>query len=116
MDSDSIIIHGSRPMLGTSDFADLRQSDGLYVDKTALIREVVERGSKTLAYLRPRRFGKALALSMLQCFLDCRDPRPELFEGLEIARNRAFWDRHFGKYPVILLSLKDMRMNTFEDN
>ena len=40
MDSD-IIIHGSRPMLGTSDFADLRQSDGLYVDKTALIREVV---------------------------------------------------------------------------
>ena len=116
MDSDSIIIHGSRPMLGTSDFADLRQSDGLYVDKTALIREVVERGSKTLAYLRPRRFGKSLALSMLKCFLDCRDPRPELFEGLEIARDRAFWDRHFGKYPVILLSLKDMRMNTFEDN
>ena len=115
MDSD-IIIHGSRPMLGTSDFADLRQSDGLYVDKTALIREVVERGSKTLAYLRPRRFGKSLALSMLKCFLDCRDPRPELFEGLEIARDRAFWDRHFGKYPVILLSLKDMRMNTFEDN
>ena len=116
MDSDSIIIHGSRPMLGTSDFADLRQSDGLYVDKTALIREVVERGSKTLAYLRPRRFGKSLALSMLKCFLDCRDPRPELFEGLEIAHDRAFWDRHFGKYPVILLSLKDMRMNTFEDN
>ena len=116
MDSDSIIIHGSRPMLGTSDFADLRQSDGLYVDKTALIREVVERGSKTLAYLRPRRFGKSLALSMLKCFLDCRDPRPELFEGLEIARDRTFWDRHFGKYPVILLSLKDMRMNTFEDN
>ena len=53
---------------------------------------------------------------MLKCFLDCRDPRPELFEGLEIARDRAFWDRHFGKYPVILLSLKDMRMNTFEDN
>ena len=115
MDSD-IIIHGSRPMLGTSDFAKLRAADGLYIDKTAFIREVVERGSETLAYLRPRRFGKSLALSMLKCFLDCRDPRPELFEGLEIARNRAFWDRHFGKYPVILLSLKDMRMNTFEDN
>ena len=113
MDSDSIIIHGSRPMLGTSDFADLRQSDGLYVDKTALIREVVERGSKTLAYLRPRRFGKSLALSMLKCFLDCRDPRPELFEGLEIARDRAFWDRHFGKYPVILLSLKSLDCDTF---
>ena len=113
MDSDSIIIHGSRPMLGPSDFADLRTADGLYVDKTALIREVVERGSETLAYLRPRRFGKSLALSMLKCFLDCRDPRPELFEGLEIARDRAFWDRHFGKYPVILLSLKSLDCDTF---
>ena len=114
MDSDSIIIHGSRPMLGTSDFADLRQSDGLYVDKTALIREVVERGSKTLAYLRPRRFGKSLALSMLKCFLDCRDPRPELFEGLEIARDRTFWDRHFGKYPVLLLSFEAVKGDTFD--
>ena len=49
MDSDSIIIHGSRPMLGTSDFAKLRTADGLYIDKTAFIREVVERGSETLA-------------------------------------------------------------------
>ena len=112
MDSD-IIIHGSRPMLGTSDFAKLRAADGLYIDKTAFIREVVERGSETLAYLRPRRFGKSLALSMLKCFLDCRDPRPELFEGLEIARDRAFWDRHFGKYPVILLSLKNLDCGSF---
>ena len=114
MDSD-IIIHGSRPLLGTSDFADLRQSDGLYVDKTAFIREVVERGSETLAYLRPRRFGKSLALSMLKCFLDCRDPRPELFEGLEIARDRTFWDRHFGKYPVILLSFEEVKGDTFDE-
>lgn len=49
MDSDPIIIHGSCPMLGTSDFAKLRAADGLYIDKTALIREVVERGSETLA-------------------------------------------------------------------
>ena len=115
MDHDPIIIHGSQPMLGTSDFADLRQSDGLYVDKTALIREVVERGSKTLAYLRPRRFGKSLALSMLKCFLDCRDPRPELFAGLEIAHDRAFWERHFGKYPVILLSLEGVKGDTFDE-
>ena len=115
MDHDPIIIHGSQPMLGTSDFADLRQSDGLYVDKTALIREVVERGSKTLAYLRPRRFGKSLALSMLKCFLDCRDPRPELFAGLEIARDRAFWERHFGKYPVILLSFEGVKGDTFDE-
>ena len=114
MDSD-IIIHGSRPLLGTSDFADLRQSDGLYIDKTAFIREVVERGSETLAYLRPRRFGKSLALSMLKCFLDCRDPRPELFEGLEIARDRAFWERHFGKYPVILLSFEGVKGDTFDE-
>ena len=114
MDND-IIIHGSRPMLGTSDFAKLRAVDGLYVDKTAFIREVVERGSETLAYLRPRRFGKSLALSMLKCFLDCRDPRPELFAGLEIAHDRAFWERHFGKYPVILLSLKNLDCDTFPE-
>ena len=114
MDSD-IIIHGSRPMLGTSDFAKLRAADGLYIDKTAFIREVVERGSETLAYLRPRRFGKSLALSMLKCFLDCRDPRPELFEGLEIARDRTFWDRHFGKYPVILLSFEEVKGDTFDE-
>ena len=114
MDSD-IIIHGSRPLLGTSDFAKLRAADGLYIDKTAFIREVVERGSETLAYLRPRRFGKSLALSMLKCFLDCRDPRPELFEGLEIARDRAFWERHFGKYPVILLSFEGVKGDTFDE-
>lgn len=74
--------------VGISDFAEIRRSGYYYVDKSAVISELLKNSAaKVTLITRPRRFGKTLGISMLASFFDIRKDSRELFEGLEIAGN-----------------------------
>ncbi|HRD82719.1 MAG TPA: AAA family ATPase, partial [Saprospiraceae bacterium] len=98
--------------LGSSDFREVIADNRYYVDKTAMIRSVVE-GTKVQLHCRPRRFGKTLNLSTLRYFFDCQGEYQHLFEGLAVANDEEMMTRHQGKYPVIMLSFKDVKMRTY---
>jgi len=98
--------------LGSSDFREVIADNRYYVDKTAMIRSVVE-GAKVQLHCRPRRFGKTLNLSTLRYFFDCQGEYQHLFEGLAVANDEEMMTRHQGKYPVIMLSFKDVKMRTY---
>ena len=85
-------------MYGVTDFARIRAENGYFVDRTALIREL-ERTSYAL-FLRPRRFGKSLLCSILQCYydIDYKDRFEAFFGGLDIGRDPT--DER-GKYLVL---------------
>jgi len=106
--------------LGKDDFKNLRESQRYYVDKSLLIEEVVEDANDVIILPRPRRFGKTLSLSMLRYFFDCvpeagadANSYAALFEGLSITQTPT-WTAHQGKYPVLLLNLKDCKAPTWE--
>ena len=68
-----------------SDFAEIRQRGYYYIDKTALVRELLKTtGTKVTLITRPRRFGKTLGMSMLAHFFDIRRDSSRIFEGLDI--------------------------------
>ena len=95
--------------IGVSDFRELREGGFHYVDKTALIDDVLTEAAKVLLVPRPRRFGKTLNLSMLRYFFEksAEDRRP-LFAGLAIASSGSAW-AHFQRYPVIFMTFKDVK-------
>ena len=99
---------------GISDFKTLIENNYYYVDKTPFISEVGKNVGKTLLFTRPRRFGKTLNMSMLKYFFDVRDAEEnrKLFKGLEIEKSSYFKEQ--GKYPVIFISMKDIKGNTWE--
>ena len=100
--------------IGAQSFERLRTGGCFYVDKTGFVRDWwLSRDSVTLV-CRPRRFGKTLNLSMIECFFDVRrDSRP-LFEGLDIVRHEAFCDEWMNQYPVLFISFKDVDGLDFE--
>ena len=101
--------------IGISDYKELIDEDYYYVDKTDFIRQIIEEGSKITLLPRPRRFGKTLNLSTLRYFFERTEGniyRP-LFNGKNIEQWKDF-DRYQGKYPVILVTLKDCKGDTFE--
>lgn len=113
-----------RMPLGISDFADMIEStDALgnhytYVDKTLLIRDLIDEPSKVCLMLRPRRFGKTLNLGMLQHFFAAEvygRATKDLFTGLNITQAGEPYMRHQGRYPVILFSLKRLEAVAFEN-
>ena len=92
--------------VGIDNFEELRTEDFYYVDKTGLIKELLQNWSKVNLFTRPRRFGKSLNMSMLKCFFEygCDS---SLFAGLAIARETELCEKYMGKFPVISVSLKD---------
>lgn len=95
--------------VGVSDFAEIRRNGYYYIDKTALIAELLKTtGTKVTLITRPRRFGKTLGMSMLENFFDIRKNSEEMFQGLEIAKNKELCSAWMNKYPVIFLSLKNV--------
>jgi hypothetical protein len=93
---------------GTDDFAKLIDQGGYFVDKSLLIRSVIE-GNDVILLPRPRRFGKTLNMTMLRYFFEkTEEDKSYLFEGLEIT-NDGDCMAHQGQYPVIYLSLKDVK-------
>ena len=80
--------------VGISDFSEIRQNDYYYVDKTGLIRKMLERPPvKVTLITRPRRFGKTLGMSMLANFFDIKKDSRALFEGLEIGAQKELCDK-----------------------
>ena len=95
--------------VGVSDFVEIRRNGYYYIDKTALIAELLKTtGTKVTLITRPRRFGKTLGMSMLENFFDIRKNSEEMFQGLEIAKNKELCSAWMNKYPVIFLSLKNV--------
>ncbi|MFT5128708.1 MAG: hypothetical protein ACI8W8_002326, partial [Rhodothermales bacterium] len=100
---------------GTDDFQKLRQADGYFVDKSLFVRDVIV-GSDVTLLPRPRRFGKTLNMTMLRYFFEKNDvDRRPLFCGLAISRD-ADSMAHQGQYPVIYLSLKDIKGNDWPES
>ena len=103
-----------RLAIGLSDFKHLIEEDFYYFDKTKFIEEVIKDGSQVKLFARPRRFGKTLNMSMLKYFFDIenREENKKIFKDLYIEKTEAFKEQ--GQYPVIFLSLKDLKALTWE--
>lgn len=102
--------------IGIDDFRELRDLGLEYIDKSHLIRELLDDvGAKVTLLPRPRRFGKTLNLSMLRCFFEKRDEDlSHLFEGLSIAAAGDGYQRHFQRYPVIHMTFAGIKADTWE--
>ena len=103
-----------RLAIGVSDFKKIIEGDFYYFDKTKLIEEIINDGSEVKLFARPRRFGKTLNMSTLKYFFDVenKEENKEIFKGLYIEKTDAFKEQ--GQYPVIFLSLKDLKALTWE--
>ena len=101
--------------VGIENFEDIIKDNYYYVDKSMLIEDILVNRAAVTLFTRPRRFGKTLNMSMIKYFFDVRnkDENRKLFEGLKIFGSEYM--REQGKYPVIFVSLKDLRAATWED-
>ena len=101
--------------IGLSDFKELIEENFYYFDKTKFIDEIVKDGAKVKLFTRPRRFGKTLNMSMLKYFFDIKESEEnrKLFKDLYIEKTDSFKEQ--GQYPVIFLSLKDLKATTWEE-
>ena len=104
-----------RLAIGVSDFKKIIEGDFYYFDKTKFIEEIIKDGSEVKLFARPRRFGKTLNMSMLKYFFDIenKEENKKIFKDLYIEKTEAFKEQ--GQYPVIFLSLKDLKASTWEE-
>ncbi len=100
--------------MGIENFREIRRQKFYYVDKTALIRELLENWGKVNLFTRPRRFGKTLNMSMLKCFFEIGSDSA-LFDGLEISKETQLCEEYLGKFPVISITLKGATGRTFDE-
>ena len=99
--------------IGIENFEEIRTKGFYYVDKTELIKELLENWGKVTLFTRPRRFGKSLNMSMLKSFFELGG-RKEIFEGLKISKESSLCEEYMGKFPVISISLKGIDASSFE--
>lgn len=100
--------------LGAQDFAYIRENDCFFVDKTDFIREWWENKDAVTLITRPRRFGKTLNLSMMECFFSVAyKNRSDLFKGLSIWKKEEYRKLQ-GTYPVIYMSFANIKGSTFQ--
>lgn len=101
--------------IGAQSFADMRERNAFFVDKTAFIAEWWKSLDVATLVCRPRRFGKTLNLSMLECFFSTRYAgRGDLFEGLDVWRDASMRDEQ-GNWPVVSLSLGSVKPSSYGD-
>ncbi len=93
--------------LGYSDFRTIRERNCYYVDKSAMVGEIIRESSAVLLLPRPRRFGKTLNLTMLQAFFDDQQQSSSLFKDLEVAGD-AYVMARINAFPTVFLTFKDM--------
>ena len=101
--------------IGVSDFKKIIEEDFYYFDKTSFIEKAIQDGAEVKLFTRPRRFGKTLNMSMLKYFFDIKkaDENRKLFRDLYIEKTDSFKEQ--GQYPVVFLSLKDLKATTWEE-
>ena len=101
--------------IGTQDFEKMIQRNCFYVDKTGFIKEWWESEDEVTLITRPRRFGKTLNMSMLNCFFSNKyADRGDLFEKLEIWKDEKYCEIQ-GTYPVIFMSFAEIKQNNYND-
>jgi len=99
--------------VGVDGFEKLRRDNFYYIDKTDMIRDLLQSWGEVNLFTRPRRFGKSLNMSMLKSFFEIGADEA-LFDGLEISKETELCEQYMGKFPVISISLKGIEGNTFD--
>ncbi|BBE30242.1 hypothetical protein OSSY52_03830 [Tepiditoga spiralis] len=99
--------------IGQSDFKTIIEEDMYFVDKSLLIKEVIESGN-VLLITRPRRFGKTLSQSMMKYFFDITQNNDYLFKNLKIYKEKNIIEKHLNKHPVIYITFKDLKSNNLK--
>ena len=119
---EGAVMINTRPIsIGIEEYKRIIEKDYYYIDKTLLVKELLDKGGAVNLFTRPRRFGKTLALSMLRTFFE-RDTdidgrvtdNSHYFEGKKIMEAGEEYTCHMGQYPVISLSLKSAKQPNFE--
>ena len=106
--------------IGVDNFQEIIKNGYCYIDKTMFIKELLDLKGKVNLFLRPRRFGKTLNLSMLRYFFEDtgdvkkNEENKTLFQGLKIMEQGEEYTEHLGNYPVINLTLKSAKQPGFE--
>jgi len=101
--------------IGNQDFESIRKNNNFYIDKTGFIKEWWDSNDIVTLITRPRRFGKTLNMSMLNCFFSNKySSREDLFEGLDIWNNEKY-RKIQGTYPVIFISFAAVKETNIED-
>ncbi len=100
--------------IGIENFEEIRTEGFYYVDKTGMVRELLENWGKVNLFTRPRRFGKSLNMDMLKTFFEVgNDHKKELFADMKIAEEPELCEAYMGKYPVVSVSLKGVNGSDF---
>ena len=100
--------------IGIENFEDMIKENYYYVDKTGLLKQLLNEHGLVNLFTRPRRFGKSLNMSMLKYFFEIENDQA-IFEGLEISKDKELCDQYQGKFPVISVSLKGAKAGNYED-
>ncbi len=100
--------------ISKTDFKKIIEENCYYVDKTMVIEDLMKTNAEVTLYTRPRRFGKSLLLSTLDCFfnIETKESNKNLFNDLYISESEYF--SYFGKYPVIRLDFKELKGSSYE--
>ena len=99
--------------IGYSDFKEIIVEEFYFVDKSLLIKEIID-DAGVILITRPRRFGKTLNMSMLRYFFELSsDDRAYLFKNLKISSETDLLLKHQGQYPVIYLTFKDVKEHSY---
>ncbi|MGN0098584.1 MAG: AAA family ATPase, partial [Candidatus Methanomethylophilaceae archaeon] len=98
-----------------SEFQNIRMDNKYYVDKSLLIKDILSDGvSGSYLFIRPRRFGKSMNLSMLDAFFNIKYKGNDWFDGLEISEYKEY-ERYKNNYPVIRLDFGDVYAESWDD-
>lgn len=102
--------------IGIEDFKKIIDKNCYFVDKTLMIKDLLNSGADVILFTRPRRFGKTLNLSMIKYFFEkTEESNAYLFDNMNISKYPEYM-AYQGQYPVISLSLKSMKQPTFEES
>lgn len=101
--------------IGISDFEEIINNKLFYIDKTELIEDLLSSHCKVTLFTRPRRFGKTLAMSMLENFFNITKNSKELFTGLKISKNTELCNNYMNQYPTIFITLKEIEGRNFKN-
>ena len=100
--------------IGIDSFEKILNNNFYYVDKTGLIKYLLNNWGEVNLFTRPRRFGKTLTISMLKSFFEIGTDK-SIFDGLAISKEVELCEQYMGKYPVVSISLKLVDGHSFED-
>ena len=98
--------------IGIDIFEKMDREEFYYVNKTGMIEDLIQNRSEVNLFTRPRRFGKALNMSMMKAFFEI-GASPALFKGLKISERKELCEKYMGQFPVISISLKSVEGLSF---